>query len=125
MKLSNWPFYVGITVLALVGPVLLVLKLHTDLLVRPLGYLGGRLETPQRIVTVDLVELTSSFTLDLAAGDLSDDDVKATSRAWAERLQDQLQAVARDNNLIIVPKGVGVYGAVFGGDADIVSCSVA
>ena len=68
-------------------------------------------EPPRRIVTVDLVELTSDFTLNLAADDLSNKQVEAQSREWAERLQAQIHAVARENNLIILPRSFGVYGA--------------
>ena len=90
-------------------------------LVLPTALLAGgggallalRLETRDpvpRIVTADITGMTRDFTLGLARRDLDETATQAAARAWAERLATGLEATARQNRLVILPQGIGVFG---------------
>lgn len=64
-----------------------------------------------RLVTADLTGMTRAFTLRLAGRGLDAPATEAAAEAWADGLAARLETTARRNRLVIIPKGVGVFGA--------------
>lgn len=62
-------------------------------------------------VTADLAGIATAKTLALASRDLEPKALEDASRQWAGKFQTLLHDVARENNIIILPRGLGIYGA--------------
>lgn len=64
-----------------------------------------------RIVTADYVGIVRNRTLELANRDLDDAALARASQAWASEFRSSLARIGTENNIIILPTGIGVYGA--------------
>ena len=62
------------------------------------------------LVTADIVGIANERTLALASRDLEPEEIEAKAREWARDFQQLLEVLADDNNIIILPAGIGVYG---------------
>ena len=62
------------------------------------------------IVTADLAGIAGEQTLELVSRNIQPEELEAESRAWAQDFQQLLAALAHDNDIIILPAGLGVYG---------------
>lgn len=66
---------------------------------------------PTRIVVLDMTAITRDKVLELAASGLEDEELEHETLAWAENLATRLNALASVHNVVILPQGIGVYGA--------------
>lgn len=64
---------------------------------------------PPRIVRADYVGIVRDYTLTLARRDLNEEQLAVASQKWSQEFTARLEAIALENNLIIMPSGLG-YG---------------
>ena len=68
-------------------------------------------EEPPRLVTVNATALVSEKIIELAEGDLTDEEAEERALEWADELNRQVGALSEARNLVIVPASFGVHGA--------------
>lgn len=64
-----------------------------------------------KVVTADVDGLIRAHTLALASMDQDKDTLPEVADAWRGELISSLETFARQNNLIILPAGAGIFGA--------------
>jgi DNA-binding transcriptional regulator GbsR (MarR family) len=62
-------------------------------------------------VVVDFTNLSKTKVFELAQSDLDEAEITKQTNEWATKIEQQLNQVAETYNLVILPKGIGVFGA--------------
>ena len=64
------------------------------------------------VATVNIGALTQAYTLEMAKSDYSEDEITLHTQEWAKALVTELEHIAAEYDVVIIPSELGVYGAV-------------
>lgn len=63
-----------------------------------------------QIVSIDIAKMTKEFTIELAAKNVSQEQMKTQIHTWSHALQAELLHFATEHRFIIFPTGLGIVG---------------
>ena len=63
------------------------------------------------VATVNIGALTQAYTLEMAKSDYTEAEITTRTREWAKALVTELEQIAAEYDVVIIPAELGVYGA--------------